>query len=114
MVKDKTLMIKESELERRAKTLASEYVVKQAKRTALTVMLGVLYALRDNHGFGEKRLKKAWDDMDNVLAMVNRGEVDLIELYETLKDEVGLNITELDIEIANMKVEEKKKQKRGG
>jgi hypothetical protein len=111
MVKDKTLMIKESELARRAKALASEYVLKVAHETALSVMLGVLYALRDQHGFGEKRLKRIWDDMDNIIKMCNSGEVDLTELYETLKDEVGLQITELDIRIANKKAEEKKKKK---
>ena len=73
---------------RRPVTLAD---VKKAKRQAqvqaVTSVWAVFFtALRDKEGFGEKRLRRVWEEVNYLLDSIAQGYVKLSDLVAELKD----------------------------
>lgn len=69
----------------RAKKEARELAVDTAIALFLTV-------LRDKEGYGPKRLRRVWDETQDLSDSVVRGYVSLDDLKTALREEAGINI----------------------
>lgn len=72
-----------------------EKMKKKAIADALQIItLFPLLALRDEFGFGEKRLKRFMDRMHNDIDAYEKGYLDLADVATTLKKEVNIEVVD--------------------
>ena len=69
----------------RAKKDARELAVDTAIALFLTV-------LRDKEGYGPKRIRRVWDEVQELSDSVVQGYVSIDDLKAALRDEAGINI----------------------
>lgn len=71
---------------RRPATLADvEKAKKQAQKEAITSVWALFFtALRDKEGFGYKRLRRVWDEVNYLADSVSKGYVSLNDLKKEL------------------------------
>lgn len=73
-----------------------EQIKKKAIKDALQIITYFpLLALRDEFGFGAKRLQRFTDRMHSDIEAYNKGYIDIIDIAETIKKETGIEIIEL-------------------
>lgn len=70
----------------RAKRDAQDEAVKLAWTIFFTVM-------RDKEGYGIKRLKRLWGEVEYLSDSIAKGYVNLEELHKVLRDEGGIDLT---------------------
>ena len=51
-----------------------------------------LYVMREKEGFGDKRLKRVYDEMNDVVDSINKGYINLNDLEQVLSLEYDLTI----------------------
>lgn len=73
------------------KKKAIDETVKRVSREAFdrTVVLSLL-VLRDNWGFGEKRMERFMDQLSELVEDVSEGRLSMMDITKTLEDELGL------------------------
>lgn len=49
-------------------------------------MGGVFTALRDKEGFGYKRLRRVWDEVNYISDSIDKGYIDVDDLVNELKE----------------------------
>lgn len=49
--------------------------------------------MRDKFGFGAVRLKRMWDEVNNLSDAISEGYVSVADLMETLESEAGITLT---------------------
>ncbi len=74
---------------------ATQADVEKAKREASSEAIDAAWAifftaLRDKEGFGPKRLRRVWDEVNAVSESISKGYVDVRDLMDTLRDEAGI------------------------
>lgn len=57
--------------------------------TAIALFLTVL---RDKEGYGPKRIRRVWDEVQELSDSIVRGYVSIDDLKSALRDEAGINI----------------------
>lgn len=77
-------MLRESDV-KKMKRDASDKALKYGLVLFLTVM-------RDKEGYGIKRLKRIYDNMQELADSINKGYVNLFDLEKTLQEEANINI----------------------
>ncbi len=77
--------LRESDIRRIKKEAADEAI-----RYATVIFLSVM---RDNEGYGVKRLKRVYEGIEYLADSVSRGYVKLADLEKALKDEANIHIT---------------------
>lgn len=65
-------------------------LVEEAIRCSYVVMLNVL---RDNEGYGPKRLKRVYDGIDDLTDSISKGYVSFYDLEKVLYEEAGIVIS---------------------
>ena len=55
-------------------------------------MVIFLYVMREKEGFGDKRLKRVYDEMNDVVDSINNGYINLNDLEQVLSLEYDLTI----------------------
>ncbi len=76
--------LRESDIRRIKKEAADDAI-----RYATVIFLSVI---RDNEGYGVKRLKRVYEGIEYLADSVSRGYVKLADLEKVLKDDVNINI----------------------
>lgn len=76
-------------LRRRTADLVADFDVE----VLLTVFAQVLH---DNYGWGQKRVLRILESVDNTFGQVLNGELDVDEMQRKLEDEVGVRIWKRD------------------
>ena len=71
--------------------------VKKLKNDATNIgiryaMVIFLYVMREKEGFGHKRLKRVYDEMNDVVDSINKGYINLNDLEQVLSLEYDLTI----------------------
>ena len=71
--------------------------VKKLKNDATNIgiryaMVIFLYVMREKEGFGDKRLKRVYDEMNDVVDSINKGYINLNDLEQVLSLEYDLTI----------------------
>lgn len=81
---------------RRPATVADvEKAKKEAKSFAIDAVWAIFFtALRDKEGFGEKRLRRVWDAVNDISDSICKGYVTVNDLRHTLKEEAGIVLGE--------------------
>lgn len=69
--------------------------VKKAKEQAQSFALDAAWAifftaLRDKEGFGEKRLRRVWDEVNAISDSIQREYITVADLRRALKEEAGI------------------------
>jgi hypothetical protein len=82
--KNPHIMLRESDV-KKMKRDASDKALKYGLVLFLTVM-------RDKEGYGIKRLKRVYDNMQELADSINKGYVNLFDLEKTLQEEANINI----------------------
>lgn len=82
--KNPCVQIRESDI-KKMKRDASDKALKYGLVLFLTVM-------RDKEGYGIKRLKRIYENMQELADSINKGYVNLFELEKTLQEEANINI----------------------
>lgn len=81
----------------KTKTLtASEYraIKKIATDEAIEYAFAIMFsALRDNFGFGRKRLQELWCKVEYLSDSINKGYINIDDLLQTLDEEAGIEIS---------------------
>lgn len=77
---------------------ATQADVKKAKREAASEAIDAAWAifftaLRDKEGFGPKRLRRVWDEVNAVSESISQGYVDVRDLMAALREEAGITLT---------------------
>lgn len=73
--------------------------IEKMKKSAIAdaiqiVTLFPLLALRDEFGFGEKRLKRFMDRMQNDIEAYEKDYIDLADVARVLKEEANIEVVE--------------------
>lgn len=76
---------------------ATQADVKRAKKEAQMVAIDACWAIlfsvmRDKEGYGQKRLRRLWDEVNYLSESVSSGRVNIQDLAETLRDEAGITL----------------------
>ena len=76
---------------------ATQADVRKAKKEAQTLAIdacwGILFSvMRDKEGYGQKRLRRLWDEVNYLSESVSSGRVNIRDLAETLRDEAGITL----------------------
>lgn len=73
------------------KKKAIDETVKRVSREAFerTVVLSLLF-LRDQWGFGEKRMERFMEQLSELVEDVSEGRLSMMDITKTLEDELGL------------------------
>lgn len=71
--------------------------VKNLKNDATNIgiryaMVIFLYVMREKEGYGDKRLKRVYDEMNDVVDSINKGYINLNDLEQVLSLEYDLTI----------------------
>lgn len=76
---------------RRPATLADvEKAKKQARSEAVKYAWAIMFSvLRDKEGWGIVRLKRLWDEVEDLSDSIGKGYVSVQDLLETLEEEIG-------------------------
>lgn len=76
---------------RRPATLADvEKARKQAQSEAVKYAWAIMFSvLRDKEGWGVVRLKRLWDEVEDLSDSIEKGYVSVQDLLETLEEEIG-------------------------
>lgn len=76
---------------RRPATLADvEKAKKQAQSEAVKYAWAIMFSvLRDKEGWGVVRLKRLWDEVEDLSDSIGKGYVSVRDLLETLEEEIG-------------------------
>ena len=70
---------------------ATQADVEKAKRQAQTHAINMVWAvfftaLRDKEGFGYKRLRRVWDEVNYISDSIDKGYIDIDDLVNELKE----------------------------
>ena len=76
---------------------ATQADVRKAKKEAQTLAIDACWAIlfsamRDKEGYGQKRLRRLWDEVNYLSESVSAGRVNIRDLAETLRDEAGITL----------------------
>ena len=76
---------------------ATQADVRKAKKEAKTLAIDACWAIlfsvmRDKEGYGAKRLRRLWDEVNYLSESVSSGRVNIRDLAETLRDEAGITL----------------------
>lgn len=76
---------------------ATQADVRKAKKEAQTLAIDACWAIlfsvmRDKEGYGAKRLRRLWDEVNYLSESVSSGHVNIRDLAETLRDESGITL----------------------
>ena len=82
--KNPHIMLRESDV-KKMKREASDKALKYGLVLFLTVM-------RDKEGYGIKRLKRIYDNMQKLADSINKGYVNLFDLEKVLREEANINV----------------------
>lgn len=76
---------------RRPATLADvEKAKKQAQSEAVKYAWAIMFSvLRDKEGWGIVRLKRLWDEVEDLSDSIEKGYVSVRDLLDTLEEEIG-------------------------
>ena len=76
---------------RRPATLADvEKARKQAQSEAVKYAWAIMFSvLRDKEGWGVVRLKRLWDEVEDLSDSIGKGYVSVRDLLDTLEEEIG-------------------------
>ena len=55
-------------------------------------MVIFLYVMREKEGYGDKRIKRVYDEMNDVVDSINKGYINLNDLEQVLSLEYDLTI----------------------
>lgn len=67
--------------------------VKRAKDEAIQIVWAIFFSvMRDKEGYGNRRLKRLWDEVNALADSVSQGYVSITDLARTLRDEAGIEI----------------------
>ena len=71
--------------------------VKNLKNDATNIgiryaMVIFLYVMREKEGYGDKRIKRVYDEMNDVVDSINKGYINLNDLEQVLSLEYDLTI----------------------
>lgn len=80
--------------QRRHATIAD---VNKAKRQGQEYAISVTWAIfftvmRDKEGWGMKRLRRLWDEVNDLSDSISKGYVSVPDLMQTLEDEAGITL----------------------
>lgn len=69
--------------------------VKKAQERAQSFALDAAWAifftaLRDKEGFGEKRLRRVWDEVNAISDSIRREYITVADLQQAIKEEAGI------------------------
>ena len=60
---------------------------------AIDACWAILFSvMRDKEGYGTKRLRRLWDEVNYLSESVSSGRVNIRDLAETLRDEAGITL----------------------
>ena len=60
---------------------------------AIDACWAILFSvMRDKEGYGTKRLRRLWDEVNYLSESVSSGHVNIRDLAETLRDEAGITL----------------------
>jgi hypothetical protein len=73
----------------------SQADVEKAKRDAQSVAINYTWAIfftvmRDKEGYGKQRLRRLWDEVNELSDSITKGYVNVTDLMKTLKNEAGI------------------------
>lgn len=73
----------------------SQADVEKAKRDAQSVAINYTWAIffsvmRDKEGYGKQRLKRLWDEVNELSDSIAKGYVNVKDLMKTLENEAGI------------------------
>lgn len=76
---------------------ATQADVRKAKKEAQTLAIDACWTIlfsvmRDKEGYGQKRLRRLWDEVNYLSESVSSGRVNIRDLAETLRDEAGITL----------------------
>lgn len=75
------------------KQIATKADVNKAKEKAITyAMLVFLFVMYDKEGWGRKRLRRVWDEVNDLSDSISKGYVSLKDIQITLEKEAGIII----------------------
>ena len=83
--KNPVRQLRESDIKRIKKEAADDAI-----RYATVIFLSVM---RDNEGYGVKRLKRVYEAIEYLADSISRGDVKLADLEQVLKDEADRHIS---------------------
>lgn len=83
--KNPARQLRESDIRRIKKEAADDAI-----RYATVIFLSVM---RDNEGYGVKRLKRVYEGVEYLADSISRGYVKLSDLEQALKDEADIHIS---------------------
>lgn len=64
---------------------------KIAQSKAVTWAWAIIFtALRDKEGFGKTRLRRVWDEVNNISESITKGYININDLIHTLDVEAGI------------------------
>ena len=67
--------------------------VAKAKSDAITTVWAIFFSvMRDKEGYGLKRLKRLWDEVNDLSDSITKGYVSIADLTKTLEEEAGIVI----------------------
>lgn len=77
---------------------ASQADVKRAKSAATNEAITgawaiLLTALRDKEGYGPKRLRRVWDEVNYLIDSINQGFINVNDLRRALEEEAGIKLS---------------------
>ena len=55
-------------------------------------MVIFLYVMREKEGYGDKRIKRVYDEMNDVVDSINKGYINLNDLEQVLSLEYDLTL----------------------
>ena len=68
-----------------------EKAKKIAQGKAVTWAWAIIFsALRDKEGFGKKRLRRVWDEVNDISESITKGYINITDLIHTLEAEAGI------------------------
>ena len=83
---------------RRPATVADvEKAKKKAQSQAINIAWAIFFTvMRDKEGWGVKRLRRLWDEVNDLSDSISGGYVSVSDLMETLEAEAGIVLKEGD------------------
>lgn len=67
---------------------------KQAQEEAITYTWAIFFSvMRDKFGWGNVRLKRLWNEVNDKSDAIAQGYISVNDLIETLKNEAGITLT---------------------
>ena len=64
---------------------------KQAQTQAMNITWAIFFSvMRDKEGYGKKRLRRVWNEVNELSDSISKGYVNVKDLMKTLADEAGI------------------------